>query len=154
MKIANLTGMIGLVVLFGTLNGTQARESSKPAHYKAPKTSSQCMFVYGAVTIDGQPAAVGDEVAVLNGQGTVCGAGTVVAGGRLPSVAVYQDDPVTPKVEGAKKGETLFFALWDRSAKAQIAPKSVVANTVGDAKGAPTYVGGFEVVEITINASR
>jgi hypothetical protein len=65
------------------------------------------MFLYGAVTVDGQPAAAGSRIAVWTENGLCCGVGKVTADGVFGFLPIYGDDVTTPKVDGATVGEAL-----------------------------------------------
>jgi hypothetical protein len=68
----------------------------------------------GSLTIRGAPAESGDEVAVFDRAGILCGRFQVITGGVYGIVQVYGDDILTADVdEGAVSGETLSFSVWD-----------------------------------------
>ncbi len=83
---------------------------SKPAY-----TPSVSDFL-GMVTVDGQSAEIGDEVAVYDPDGVLCGLFILHTTGQYGMLHVYGDDPTTPEIdEGAKEGDALTFKLYRSS---------------------------------------
>jgi hypothetical protein len=76
-----------------------------------------CDFT-GSLTILGQAAQPGDEVAFLDRRGTLVGRAVVGSPGIYGFLHVYGDDPATPSIiEGAQPGEVLAVKVWDKSAQ-------------------------------------
>lgn len=75
---------------------------------------------WGQLTVKGEPALPGDQVAVFDPQGVCCGVSTVTAQSAVPSLYpflhVYGDDPATSDVdEGAVSGDLLTFKVYRAS---------------------------------------
>ena len=65
------------------------------------------MFVWGYITLSGVPAPSGTVVEAVDGAGTLAGQCQVTWPGAYGAMAVYLDDPTTPRDEGAVIGEFL-----------------------------------------------
>ncbi len=101
---------------------TEARHFRKPA-----LTPWTCNYI-GRLTICGQPARPGDEVAVFDPEGTLCGRFTVrqTSPGTYGTIQVYADDRSTTRVdEGARAGDRLAFRVWARSTNTEYAGTSL-----------------------------
>ena len=90
-----------------------------PAHFAAPVQTLTSANFNGTLTIDSnvpgqvRDAAVGDEVAVYDPQGVLCGRFLVGTAGQFGPLTVYGDDPGTSADEGASAGDALTFRVWD-----------------------------------------
>ncbi len=74
----------------------------------------------GSLTILGQAAQPGDEVAFFDPRGDLVGSVVVGQAGVYPILHVYGDDPSTSSVlEGARQGELLSVKVWDKSAQVE-----------------------------------
>ncbi|MBI5017196.1 MAG: hypothetical protein HZB55_17155 [Deltaproteobacteria bacterium] len=82
-------------------------------HFGEPVATALWADFHGALTIEGVPAVVGDEVTVHDPQGVLCGHFVVGAPGSYGVLRVYGDDPATPGDEGAVPGDVLTFKVWD-----------------------------------------
>jgi bacillopeptidase F (M6 metalloprotease family) len=118
-------------------------------HFAAAAVTDQSMAVYGTLTIDGQPARPGDEVAAICPGGTVCGRYAVETVGQYGFMSIYGDDPGTTAVEGAKPGEPLTFRIWDASANLE---REARATVVGGS-GAPVWAGDRQIAQINLAAA-
>jgi len=78
------------------------------------------MDVYGNLTIGGEPAQIGDEVAAIDPDGIVCGIFRVKLEGRYGFVHVYKDDGGTPEDEGAEMDDVITFRVYDWSEDAEL----------------------------------
>ncbi|ETR68645.1 MAG: hypothetical protein OMM_10308, partial [Candidatus Magnetoglobus multicellularis str. Araruama] len=80
-----------------------------------PPSTNYYMFFYGDVfTINGLSAEPGDEIAVFDQQGTICGH-YVLSNADGFVITVYGDDSTSGKDEGATYYEYLIFKIWDAS---------------------------------------
>jgi len=84
-------------------------------HFAVAGVTGESMDIYGNLTIDGLPAAPGDEIAAMDPDGVICGQFTVTEAGQYGFMHVYRDDPLTPVDEGADMGDLLTFRVWDSS---------------------------------------
>ncbi len=67
-------------------------------------------IVYGDVTVDGQPVAVGAVVEARNGDGVVAGCFEVTTAGSYGAMFVYgEDTSVDPPISGMREGEVIAF---------------------------------------------
>jgi hypothetical protein len=108
-------------------------------HFPSPLGSPQVSTYFGNIVIMDQPASVGDEVAVFDGSGVLCGLARVTAGGKY-SVEVYgDDDPGAAPDEGAIGGETLTFKLWDQSEGVEYSGTDLLFSA-GDPLGSEFYL--------------
>lgn len=107
-------------------------------HFPPPLPNSNSYAMYaGHLTIRGATADIGDEVAIYDPQGVLCGHFRVDTPGDYGFLYVYGDDPDTAEVdEGAISGDVLTFRVWDRSAGIEYAGSDIVFTA-----GAP--VGGY-----------
>jgi hypothetical protein len=86
-------------------------------HFPLPATGPVYAEYAGHLTIRGAPADIGDEVAVYDPQGVLCGLFRVDTPGHYGFLRIYGDDTGTTSVdEGAAEGDLLTFRVWDRSA--------------------------------------
>ncbi|MBE0598416.1 MAG: thrombospondin type 3 repeat-containing protein [Desulfuromonadales bacterium] len=72
-------------------------------------------------------SAIGDELAVFDASGTLCGRVALTAGSNF-LLDVYGDDPATPEDEGANAGETLTFRLWDHQRRKELPVRTLHPN--------------------------
>ncbi len=140
----------------GVSNAQEYLDGTVPTrldHFSLTTSSNSWMDLYGSVTIDGLPAQAGDEVAVYDADGTLCGHYVVQASGSYGFVHVYADDPATSADEGAELGDTLSFRLWDVSAQVEIsaAPSSVVSWS-GDQQRVSVNLAGASAYGIPLRA--
>ena len=92
-----------------------------PRHFRIAGVTDNSIDFYGNITIDGVSAETGDEVAMLDPDGVVCGRFTVETPGMYGFMHVYKDDPNTSAIdEGAEVEDELTFRIWDASAGAEI----------------------------------
>jgi len=91
--------------------------STGPVHFVGNTVSNVWVDFYGTIfTVQGAPAEVGDEIAVFDPDGVLCGTCVVRIAGSYGFLHVYGDDPTTPDVdEGADVGDALTFVAWDTS---------------------------------------
>jgi len=120
-------GLLGAIALL------LAAPAGAVVHFPAPTPTAQVMDLIGALTINGIPAQPGDEVAVFDPQGVLCGRVVVTTAGRFGILHIYGDDPTTPQDEGALPGDPLVFRVWDASAGVEY-----TAAQIRFAPGAPT----------------
>jgi hypothetical protein len=93
----------------------------KERHFQLAAITDNWIDIYGTVTIDNVPAAIGDEIAVLDPSGTVCGLFTVKTAGAFGFIHVFKDDPGTSDIdEGAEQDDILSFRIWDSSESLEI----------------------------------
>lgn len=62
-------------------------------------------------TLDGEPLPAGSTITVLDPDGVVCGAFSVIRSGGYGLMPVYGDDPYTETDEGAEPGDRLEFRI-------------------------------------------
>ena len=79
------------------------------------RPTEKWMDVYGNLTIGGQPAEIGDEVAAFDSDGLICGIFRLRFEGIYGFLHVYGDNDSTEEDEGAKAGDVLTFRVYDRS---------------------------------------
>jgi bacillopeptidase F len=71
----------------------------------------------------------GDELAVFDSDGVLCGLTQITIDGEFGPLVVYGDDPVTTEVdEGASDGETLSVRLWDSQWQMELPVRSLQLN--------------------------
>jgi hypothetical protein len=88
------------------------------------------MFLYGSVTVAGQPAAAGSRIAVWTENGLCCGVGRVTGDGVFSFLPIYGDDVTTPKVDGANIGEALSVTVNGVAADLDIPLRWLGQNTI------------------------
>jgi len=87
-------------------------------HFNSPNISYQVCNYIGQVNINNTPAAIGDEIAIFDPQGILCGHSQVSTPGKYGVIHVYADNPQTDHIdEGASPGDTLSFKIWDQSTR-------------------------------------
>lgn len=82
-------------------------------HFAPPQPTGLVSQYQGALTVAGRAAQAGDEVAVFDPQGVLCGRYLVGSAGQYGILDIYGDDPDTPQDEGAIAGDPLLFKVWD-----------------------------------------
>jgi alpha-tubulin suppressor-like RCC1 family protein len=83
----------------------------------------------GTLTINGFNVETGDEVAVYDPDGVLCGHYVVDTAGQYGTLTVYGDNPATAGVdEGAVAGDPLTFKIWDASAGVELRAKPTVVS--------------------------
>ncbi len=96
-------------------------------HFPAPVTTPKLADFIGTLSIGGQAAQVGDEIAFFDPQGVLCGVFRITDPyGSYGILHVYGDDPLTPNVdEGAVAGDVLSIRVWDASLATEWSATSV-----------------------------
>jgi len=90
------------------------------AHFSVEAKTNKWMDVFGNLTVNGQPAEIGDEVAAFDPDGILCGVFRVHTKGLYGFLHVYGDDPATPEDEGAIPGDEITFRIYDPSKDQEI----------------------------------
>jgi len=86
-------------------------------HFPEPVGTPFVSNYIGNLTILGLPASIGDEMAVYDPDGVLCGRFRVTTLGQYGIIQIYGDDPGTAQIdEGAVDGNELSFVIWDKSA--------------------------------------
>ncbi|MGK2906998.1 MAG: FG-GAP repeat domain-containing protein [Desulfuromonadales bacterium] len=105
------------------------------AHFSAPTATLLTTTFNGEALVDsnlpGQTrlTAVGDELAVFDADGILCGRTQVTVEGEFGPLTVYGDDPATVGVdEGASEGETLTVRLWDSQRQKELPVRTLQLN--------------------------
>ncbi len=88
-------------------------------YFEEPETSPVLMHIAGTLTIGGEAAMPGDEVAVFRQSGTLVGAFVVEKSGIFGDMAITGDDELTGEQEGALEGESLEIRVWQRSTNSE-----------------------------------
>jgi len=90
-------------------------------HFEFSKPSTQnSMVFYGDVfTIDDEICEVGDEIAVYDNDGTICGHFVINTAGYF-NITVFGEDSDMEGDQGANINEDLIFIVWDASADVEI----------------------------------
>ncbi|ETR68561.1 MAG: hypothetical protein OMM_04494 [Candidatus Magnetoglobus multicellularis str. Araruama] len=87
--------------------------------FSAPSIN-RTMVIYGDVfTIDDEVSEIGDEIAVFNQEGTMCGHYVITHPGYFILI-VYGNDLYSSEDEGANTREDLVFKVWDASDDVEI----------------------------------
>ncbi|RZB30232.1 MAG: hypothetical protein SRB1_02512 [Desulfobacteraceae bacterium Eth-SRB1] len=86
-----------------------------PAHFAEPVGTPYVCNYIGNLTILGAPADIGDEVAIFDQTGVLCGHVRITTAGQYGIIQVYGDDSETAGDEGAVDGDELTFKVWDKS---------------------------------------
>lgn len=73
------------------------------------------MHIAGSLTINGNAAAVGDEVAVLDKSGNVLGLFVLENDGVYGDMNISGDYSASSEDEGAQEGEILYISVWQAS---------------------------------------
>ena len=87
--------------------------------FSYPSTLSYMNFYGDVFTIDGTISAIGDEIAIFDQSGTICGHYIVTNPGYF-NITVYGDDTSSSEDEGASINEELIFIIWDTSENIEI----------------------------------
>jgi hypothetical protein len=113
-------------------------EDSQPLlafHFPAPTETLYAATLNGEILVDSnlpglkQPVAAGDDLAVFDPDGVLCGRGLVTVAGEFGPLLVYGDDPATPEVdEGAVEGDVLIVRLWDSQRQQELPVRSLQLN--------------------------
>jgi len=90
-------------------------ETTLPPHYPFPTFTPEASNYIGDVNIMGAPVPAGDEVAVFDAAGVLCGSARITTVGKY-SIAVYK-----PSIAG-----TLNFRVWDRAGGMEYSGSSLV----------------------------
>ncbi len=100
-------------------------------HFQLAGITDNWIDIYGTITIDTVPAEVGDEIAVLDDDGIICGQFTVTSPGTYGFMHVFKDDPKTLSIdEGADVDDPLTIKIWDSSEAVEIsASMDVITGT-------------------------
>ena len=89
--------------------------------WQTPTTTTAWADYSGNITINAAAADIGDELAIYDPNGVLCGHTIVTVAGSYGPVNVYGDDPTTTSVdEGAVSGDLLTFKIWDDSAQVEL----------------------------------
>ncbi len=95
-------------------------------HFPQPAGNTLVSYYIGSLTINGHPANIGDEIAVFDQAGVLCGSSRIIEPGAFGSIAVYGDDKTTAWDEGAVEGEVLTFKVWDHVAGIEFGAKDLI----------------------------
>jgi alpha-tubulin suppressor-like RCC1 family protein len=88
--------------------------------FSYPSTLSYMNFYGDVFTIDGTISAIGDEIAIFDQSGTICGHYIVTNEGGYFNIVAYGDDSATSVDEGPTRNENLIFKIWDSSEEIEI----------------------------------
>jgi hypothetical protein len=122
-------------------------QATSADHYPVPPPQQSSMSLVGGLSLCGLSALPGDELAVKDAQGNVCGQFTIVdPEGFYGIVKVWGDDPATPQDEGAAPGDPLTFVLWDSVGQTEVELEAV--SVAGRSPVLWTAEGGVQVVEL------
>lgn len=142
--------LLSVVCVLG-MTGISRAASSR--HFTGVHGSSEYIFIYGtSITIGGQPADVGDEVAVVSEGGVLCGATVLTQAGEFPAVSVYRDDPMTTGTDGAVANEALHFRVWDASEAVEYGDEQIdiVFAERTNAAGLPYWTSNFDAYRVDL----
>ena len=125
-------------------------------HFAAPTATLLSATFNGEALVDShimgmtQQAVAGDEVAVFDPDGVICGRTQITVDGEFGPLVVYGDDPSTTEVdEGASDGETLTVRLWDSQRQVELPVRTLQLNgsrqllTWSDGGGATVALQGL-----------
>ena len=148
------TGILAAVVAVTFVTSALAQTAESQSQYDNLHKSKRFMFLHGQVFINGAAANAGDEVAVYSDSGVLCGTGTIKKDGILPAIPIYKDDPRTDIVDGAKPGQTLYFAIWDADRKNEyhVDEVAVEMSAETDNTDMPTWTYANDVVRVKLLA--
>lgn len=85
-------------------------DTAAVGHFRQPAANPNVSNYIGNVTVKGQPAAAGSEVAAFDMGGVLRGVWRLTTPGQFGIMAIYGDDPLTIA------GKPLNFRVWDASA--------------------------------------
>ncbi|MBI4844614.1 MAG: hypothetical protein HY809_09915 [Nitrospirae bacterium] len=105
IKITLLTASI---LLFMTTYGFAG-------NFSEAASSVISMHLAGSLTIDGEPAEAGDEVAVFDNKGNLLGSFVVENKGMYGDMSIAGNYPASSEDEGAEEGEVLFINVYKAS---------------------------------------
>ncbi|MGK2907959.1 MAG: S8 family serine peptidase, partial [Desulfuromonadales bacterium] len=104
-------------------------------HFSAPTATLLTATFNGQALVDsnvpGQTrlTVAGDELAVFDQNGVLCGLTRITVDGEFGPLLVYGDDPATPEVdEGASNGDTLTVRLWDSQRQKELPVRTLLLN--------------------------
>ena len=119
-------------------------------HYQIAGISNNWIDFFGTVTINGIPSDVGDEIAVRDPDGVICGKFTVTQQGQYGFMHVYKDDDNTPGIdEGAQVGDKVTFWIWDASEEIEL---NTSVNVISGSQP-PEWTYDGDISKININAA-
>ena len=109
--------------------------------FGSPVSSVISMHIAGSLTINGNAAAVGDEVAVLDKSGNVLGLFVVEDEGVYGDMSISGDYSASSEDEGAQEGEILYISVRQASTDTLYSDSSVsiTAPSGGDTIYAPYF---------------
>jgi hypothetical protein len=81
----------------------------------SPSSSAINMHIAGSLTINGEAASAGDEVAVYDSNGNVVGVFVVEHEGVYGDMNISGDYSASSEDEGADEGEDLIIKVWQAS---------------------------------------
>jgi len=132
-------------------------------HFPTPTETLLTATYAGEALVDSnipgqsQQAVVGDEIAVFDPDGVLCGRTQMTVAGGFGPLTVYGDDPATTEVdEGAMEGDTLTFRLWDSQRQKELPMRTLQFNgdrqtlTWSDGGGATTNLQGLAQSHIAV----
>ncbi|MDO8282423.1 MAG: hypothetical protein Q7U10_07355 [Thermodesulfovibrionia bacterium] len=107
--------------------------------FGSPVSSVISMHIAGSLTINGNAAAFGDEVAILDNSGKVLGLFVVDDEGAYGDMNISGDYSASSDDEGAQEGEILYISVWQASTDTLYSGSgvSITAPSVGDTIYAP-----------------
>jgi hypothetical protein len=70
----------------------------------------------------------GDEIAVFDPDGVLCGLALVTIPGEFGPLTVFGDDPATPEDEGANSDDVLTLVLWDSQRQKELPVRTLQLN--------------------------
>jgi hypothetical protein len=117
-KGINITILIFTILLFATMSVVAGTFSS-------PASSVVSMHIAGSLTINGNAAAAGDEVAVYDQSGNIVGAFVVEREGLYGDINVSGNYTASSEDEGADEGEVLIIKVWQASTDTLYSGESV-----------------------------
>lgn len=144
-----------LLILAVRVLGVAGTRAGTARHFTGVHGSPEYVFIYGtSITIGGQPASVGDEVAVVSETGILCGATVLTKAGEFSAVSVYRDDPMTTETDGAHANEALHFKIWDASEGIEYGAEQVhIAFTERkNAAGLPYWTSNLDAYRVDLAA--
>jgi len=84
-------------------------------NFDSPASSAINMHIAGSLSVNGNAAAIGDEVALLDQSGKVVGLFVVENEGLYGDISISGDYSASSEDEGAAQGETLDVKVWQAS---------------------------------------
>lgn len=96
-------------------------------YFQPPAGSPHVCNYLGNFTMMGMPAEPGDEIAVFDPDGVLCGQIQVFEHGKYGIIQVYGDDPGTVDIdEGAVEEDELTFNIWDKSTGVKLEAEGII----------------------------